>query len=206
MLWDRGDTGAYAASQPLDREPGSHWQYSSGTTNIISRIIRHVIGDQGEYFAFPRNALFNKIGMRGAVIEPDAAGNLVGVVFALARPEELARDADFGIVDGKLAVGIIERQRDLGHTQGRPDVASAEDDIFHVLPAEHTHLLLAHHPPNGVGDIAFAAPVGSDDGRNTRLQFEGGLSGKRFETKQFKLLEIHAPNPRYEVKNAAIRR
>ena len=87
MLWDRSDAAAYAASQPLYREPGSHWQYSSGTTNIIARIIRHVIGNQKEYFAFPRNALFNKIGMRSAVIEPDAAGNFIGssLMFATAR-------------------------------------------------------------------------------------------------------------------------
>jgi CubicO group peptidase (beta-lactamase class C family) len=95
MLWDCSDMGAYAASQPLYHEPGSHWQYSSGTTNIITRIIRHVIGNQKEYFAFPRNALFNKIGMRSAVIEVDAAGNFIGSSLMYATARDWAR---FGLL------------------------------------------------------------------------------------------------------------
>jgi CubicO group peptidase (beta-lactamase class C family) len=106
MLWDRSDTGAYAASQPLYREPASHWQYSSGTTNIITRIIRHVIGNQKEYFAFPRNALFNKIGMRSAVIEPDATGNFIGSSLMFATARDWAR---FGLL--YLNDGVWEGER-----------------------------------------------------------------------------------------------
>ena len=42
-----GDSGpshaAYAAALPLDHEPGTHYSYSSGTTNIIARIIGDVV-------------------------------------------------------------------------------------------------------------------------------------------------------------------
>jgi CubicO group peptidase (beta-lactamase class C family) len=106
MLWDRSDTAAYAASQSLYREPGSHCQYSSGTTNIITRIIRHVIGNQKEYFAFPRNALFNKIGMRSAVIEPDSAGNFIGSSLMFATARDWAR---FGLL--YLNDGVWEGER-----------------------------------------------------------------------------------------------
>ncbi len=106
MLWDRSDAGAYAASQPLYRKLGSHWQYSSGTTNIITRIIRHVIDNQKEYFAFPRNALFNKIGMRSAVIEPDAAGNIIGSSLMFATARDWAR---FGLL--YLNDGVWEGER-----------------------------------------------------------------------------------------------
>ena len=36
----RHDTGAYAAAKPLAHEPGAHFSYSSGSTNIICRILR----------------------------------------------------------------------------------------------------------------------------------------------------------------------
>ena len=55
MLFDRGDTAAYAAAKPLEHPPDSHWHYSSGTANIVSRIVRHSFeGDQAAHFSFPR--------------------------------------------------------------------------------------------------------------------------------------------------------
>jgi CubicO group peptidase (beta-lactamase class C family) len=87
MLFSKSDMGAYAASKPLKHEPGSNWSYSSGTTNIISRIIRHTFNNQEDYFSFPRRELFDKIGMRSAVFEPDASGTFVGSssLYASAR-------------------------------------------------------------------------------------------------------------------------
>ena len=40
MLFDRGDAAAYAAAKPLAHPPDTHWHYSSGTSNIVSRILR----------------------------------------------------------------------------------------------------------------------------------------------------------------------
>ena len=79
-LWVEADAGAYAAAQPLKYDVGSHWQYASGSSIIVSRIIKQTIGDQKEYFAFPREELFNRIGMRNAVIEPDASGTFVEIL------------------------------------------------------------------------------------------------------------------------------
>jgi hypothetical protein len=53
MLFDRGDTAAYAAAKPLEHAPDSHWHYSSGTSNIVSRIVRDSFeGDQAAHFGF----------------------------------------------------------------------------------------------------------------------------------------------------------
>ncbi|CAF1178001.1 unnamed protein product [Adineta steineri] len=41
MLFMTGDMGHYTASLPLKDKPGSQFVYSSGNTNILSRIIRH---------------------------------------------------------------------------------------------------------------------------------------------------------------------
>ncbi len=106
MLFLKPDSAAYAASMPLDAEPDEKWHYSSGTTSIISRIIRHTIGNQADYFAFPRQALFNRIGMRSAIFEPDASGNLLCTSNLYASARDWAR---FGLL--YLQDGIWEGKR-----------------------------------------------------------------------------------------------
>ena len=96
MLLAEPDAGAYAAGKPLDVPPNSRWSYSSGTTNIISRIVRQSVGGSlSDYFAFAHRALFDRVGMASAVIEPDASGTFVGSSFMYATPRDWAR---FGLL------------------------------------------------------------------------------------------------------------
>jgi CubicO group peptidase (beta-lactamase class C family) len=94
MNYTMADTGAYAASKRLVAPPGTKWAYASGTTNIISRILRVVV-DEDEYWTFPRRALFDRIGMSSAVIEPDASGTFVGSSYMYATARDWAR---FGLL------------------------------------------------------------------------------------------------------------
>ena len=41
MLYRCYDFAAYATAKPLEVEPDGKWVYSSGTANIIARIVRH---------------------------------------------------------------------------------------------------------------------------------------------------------------------
>ncbi|MCI5105888.1 MAG: beta-lactamase family protein [Pseudomonadales bacterium] len=91
MLYTTGDTAGFTASMPLAEEPGSTFYYSSGTTNIISRINRSVFDDLQSYFNFPRERLFNKLGMDSAVLEPDATGTFVGSSYMYATPRDWAK-------------------------------------------------------------------------------------------------------------------
>ncbi|MGA1789909.1 MAG: serine hydrolase domain-containing protein [bacterium] len=101
MLLGTGDSAAYAASKPPEAKPGSRWVYSSGTTNIISRIIRDTFdGKESEYLSFPRRALFGPIGMHSAVIEPDASGTFVGSSFMYATARDWARFGLLYLQDG----------------------------------------------------------------------------------------------------------
>ncbi|MGL5925203.1 serine hydrolase domain-containing protein [Chroococcidiopsis sp.] len=106
MLFAQSNVAAYAASQPLEADPGSKWQYASGTTNIISRIVRRAIGNDADYLTFPRRALFNPLGMSSAVIEPDASGTFIGSAFMYATARDWAR---FGLL--YLQDGMWEGQR-----------------------------------------------------------------------------------------------
>ena len=40
MLTQEADMAGFAASKSLSKKPGKKWNYSSGTTNILSRILR----------------------------------------------------------------------------------------------------------------------------------------------------------------------
>jgi CubicO group peptidase (beta-lactamase class C family) len=94
MLFKRGDGAAFAASLPLDREPGTKFRYSSGNSNILSRIIRQTVGDSA-YSSFPYNELFYKTGMYNTILEPDASGTFVGSSYSYATARDFAR---FGLL------------------------------------------------------------------------------------------------------------
>ncbi|WP_336517685.1 serine hydrolase [Pollutibacter soli] len=93
MLWSKGDMAAYTESLSLGHPPGTVFNYSSGNVNVMSRIIRDILGD--DYYAFPRRELFNKINAGSFLIEPDASGTLVGSSFVYASARDYAR---FGLL------------------------------------------------------------------------------------------------------------
>jgi len=99
------DKGGYAASKELVHEPGSFFQYSSGTTNLISRMIRHTVGDEA-YYKFPYENLFYKIGMNHALMEVDASGTFVASSYSFATARDWAR---FGMLYANDGVWNGER-------------------------------------------------------------------------------------------------
>jgi len=95
MLYQEPDFAEYAAQSPMGTAPDSVWSYSSGTTNLISGILRETFQDDSDYWSFPRRALFNRIGMRTAIMEPDFSGTYVGSSYCFASPRDWAR---FGLL------------------------------------------------------------------------------------------------------------
>ncbi|WP_289053262.1 serine hydrolase domain-containing protein [Carboxylicivirga marina] len=91
MLYTKGDMYQYASAFKLESLPDSVWRYSSGTTNIISGLIRSCFDDYQSYYQFPQKALFNKIGMQNSIIETDAAGTFVGSSYAYCSARDWAR-------------------------------------------------------------------------------------------------------------------
>lgn len=128
MLFAEADQSAYAARKPLDFAPGARWEYSSGTTEILSRVIRQALGGtERDYLAFPRRALFEPLGMRTAVFEADAAGILVGASFVCASAGDWARFGQLllqdGVWDGKriLPPGWVRYMREVTLQSPRRD-------------------------------------------------------------------------------------
>jgi CubicO group peptidase (beta-lactamase class C family) len=100
MLFRTGNAAAVGVNQDLIAAPGTRWQYSSGTTNVIARAVRNVLHDDSAYLAFPRRAVFDRLGMSHAVLETDAVGTFVGSSFMYATAREWARFGQLYLQDG----------------------------------------------------------------------------------------------------------
>jgi len=94
MFIHSDDKGGYALQKKLKHQPGEFFQYSSGTTNILSRIVRQTVGDEA-YHRFPYEELFYKIGMHHTLMEPDPSGTFVGSSYSYATARDWAR---FGLL------------------------------------------------------------------------------------------------------------
>ena len=96
MLFGSGkeDIAAFAIAQPLTSVPGVEWVYSSGTTNIITRLLGNALGDahgsQVNIERYIRTRLLDAIGMQ-AVPKFDAAGTFVGSSYVFATARDFAK-------------------------------------------------------------------------------------------------------------------
>lgn len=68
--------------------PNLHWNYSSGTTNLLSGILRNHFKTHQEYLDFWYSSLIDKIGMNSMVVETDMSGNYVGSSYGWATARD----------------------------------------------------------------------------------------------------------------------
>lgn len=95
MLFQESDMSQSQINKPLISKPNEHWYYSSGTTNLLSGILRKQFGTHQEYLDFWYNALIDKIGMHSMVVETDLAGNYIGSSYGWANARDWAK---FGLL------------------------------------------------------------------------------------------------------------
>jgi CubicO group peptidase (beta-lactamase class C family) len=108
MLFGSGqdDMAHFAADRPLAAAPGSRYNYSSGTSNIIAGVVGRVVGPGAPYETFLHKRLFGPIGMRSAQPEFDAAGTWIASSYVRATAQDFAR---FGLL--YLRDGMWEDRR-----------------------------------------------------------------------------------------------
>jgi len=101
MLFLHADTGAYAAGFSLAHPPDSAWSYSSGTSNVLARVLRDLFdGDLAAQVRWTRERLFEPLGMHTALAEPDASGTFVASSFVFASARDWARFGQLHLQDG----------------------------------------------------------------------------------------------------------
>lgn len=71
------------------------WNYSSGTSNLLSGILRKQFKTHQEYLDFWYSSLIDKIGMHSMLVETDMAGNFVGSSYAWATTRDWSK---FGLL------------------------------------------------------------------------------------------------------------
>ena len=135
LFGDSGPShGAYAAALPLDHRPGTHYSYSSGTTNVITRIIGDIVSNgavdaamrQAATEAFLGARLFGPAGMTSATPKFDGAGDFVGSSYVYATAADFVRFGELYRHDGVTTTG--DRVLPAGWRDHAATVVSHDDE------------------------------------------------------------------------------
>lgn len=110
MLFGEGqaDMAAFAAGFPLDHEPGTVFNYSSGTTNVLARIV-------GELYEDVEGLIRDRLGLAEAIPKFDDAGTFVGSSYVYAPARTFARFGELYLHEGE---GVLpEAWVEYAHTE-----------------------------------------------------------------------------------------
>ena len=100
MLHCERDMGLFALSKPLEYAPGTHWQYSSGTTNIVMRYLRSRFTSDEAFLRYMHLRLFAPLGIVRPIFEQDMSGTSVGSSYLYATAMDFARFGQMYLDDG----------------------------------------------------------------------------------------------------------
>jgi len=95
MLFLERDMTKMQAEKPLIGKVNASWNYSSGTSNLLSGIVRKQFTTHQDYLDYWYTDLIDKIGMNSMILETDLAGNYVASSYAWATPRDWGK---FGLL------------------------------------------------------------------------------------------------------------
>jgi len=104
MLLSTGDMPMYAAAKELEATPGTKWHYSSGTSNIIARIIRNVLANDRD--TGPSRAAPVRSSRHDGACWRRTGGNVRGLLLHVCDGARLAR---FACSTCRMASGTVNR-------------------------------------------------------------------------------------------------
>ncbi len=78
MLFNQEDMVNYAKGRNFEAPIGTHFEYSSGSSNLIAGILRSKFSSDSAYYNLAYKKLFAPLGLSTAFIETDESGNFVG--------------------------------------------------------------------------------------------------------------------------------
>ncbi len=92
----RGDVAGFAATLAKVAEPEARWNYNSGASNLLARLVGETVGGGVDGMRdFMQRELFGPLGMRTASPVFDKAGTFVGSAYCPSSPRDFAR---FGLL------------------------------------------------------------------------------------------------------------
>jgi CubicO group peptidase (beta-lactamase class C family) len=102
MLFGSGhaDVAAYAEARPLAHPPGTVFNYSSGTSNIVAGVVGRAVGGGEAVRRLLLERVLHPIGMRTADPRLDEAGTFIGSSYVYATAQDWARFGTLYLRDG----------------------------------------------------------------------------------------------------------
>ncbi|UTA46477.1 beta-lactamase family protein [Simiduia sp. 21SJ11W-1] len=103
MLFLQPSSAGFALEKPLQHPPGQHFNYSSGTSNLLALLVKRKLDNslqaQVDYMA---EALYRPMGMQHLVFEADTGGSLVGSSYLYASGRDWARMGLLMLNEGEI--------------------------------------------------------------------------------------------------------
>ena len=103
MFYTETDMAGFSIKAGLRYPVGTHWAYSSSSTQLLARVIRDQVGGTAEaVLRFAWSELFRPLGMEHVTIEFDATGTPIGGHYMFASPRDWARFGLLYLNDGMV--------------------------------------------------------------------------------------------------------
>jgi len=102
MLFLANDMSKAQEEKELTGKTNESWNYSSGTSNLLSGMLRKYFDNHQDYLDFWYSSLIDKVGMHSMLIETDLSGNYVGSSYGWATPRDWAKFGLLYLHRGKL--------------------------------------------------------------------------------------------------------
>jgi len=175
-----------------------------GAAGLVVSDARSFLEERAPLIGAQRQGLFDqaladdRVGALGQTAGRQQIGHIfqphllaVDEVFVLAGTKRAPGDFDLSVVNGQPTVAVVEGDRRLGHAGASALRATGENHVGRAAGAQRAVALLAQHPAQGVGDVALAAAVGADDGRDAAVEQEFRLRGERFIALEAEFAQLH---------------
>ena len=75
--WAGASSERGAVNRAMIRQPGTFWDYENYDTLTAVSAMKRAIGNPQQYLAFPRTALFDRLGMRNTLVSTDRFGDFI---------------------------------------------------------------------------------------------------------------------------------
>lgn len=103
MLFLENNMTEFAESLPLEAQPGTKFNYSSGTANILSKLYMESFDTPEQALTYAQSALFEPLGIASATLEVDASGVPVGSSYLYANAHDWLSIARLLLDNGKVS-------------------------------------------------------------------------------------------------------
>ena len=111
----------------LEFPRSTFWEYSSGSSNLLSGALRNTLQNDQEYWNFPHQELFAPLNMNSMRLEADPEGNYVASSYSWATAIDWAKYGQLYLNDG---VWNVERILPEGWVDYTREAAEGSDGIY----------------------------------------------------------------------------